>query len=621
MAAVVGALRVDLGLNSAQFQNGLKNAQGSMSNFSNALSKGLAGAMVGVAAATAAMGAAVAKAFGEIDTLGKKAQSAGVPVEEFSKLAYVADLSGTSVDALAQSMTKLSVNMTAVAGGAGGQAAQAFKALGISVKDSNGNLKTSTAVTEEVADKFAGFRDSASKTALAVALFGRAGADLVPYLNQGGDAIRKGKDEAAAFGLQVSGATKDAVEGFNDNLSRLGYVVTGVARTIAASIGPALKDFTDGIVDWVKEAKLFEKVGDAIDWILKSMSIAAATTAGEFRALGAVFSGVSDAAGALASGNLQAANAALSGISTKLAEIRQQTQNNIDMVTIPAVTIRRGKKGDGKTDAPIIADASKVKAAADEIASAYDKINEAGKRLTEQMRTPAEKLTNELGRLQDMLAVNAISVETHARAVEAAHAKYDKALVSMKAVGDTLGSGLTGMWDDFIDGTLNAAESIKKLGQSMLKMIGNKLIMGMMDNLFGGKGGGGGLGGIFGSLFAGGGASASGFGGLFAAGGNFAGGKPIIVGERGPELITPRSAGTVIPNHELGGPASAAPVNVVVNNTNGSQVGVQETQGPGGTRQLEIMIEGVIGKSLAKNGGIAQQLQGMYGMKRTNGRG
>ena len=39
----------------------------------------------------------------------------------------------------------------------------------------------------------------------------------------------------------------------------------------------------------------------------------------------------------------------------------------------------------------------------------------------------------------------------------------------------------------------------------------------------------------------------------FAAGGRPPVGKPAIVGEKGPELFVPRQAGTIIPNHELGG--------------------------------------------------------------------
>ena len=71
------------------------------------------------------------------------------------------------------------------------------------------------------------------------------------------------------------------------------------------------------------------------------------------------------------------------------------------------------------------------------------------------------------------------------------------------------------------------------------------------------SGGGGGLGGLIGSFFGGGGGDASGpismiDAAFFADGGSPPVGKPSIVGERGPELFVPRTAGTIIPNNQLG---------------------------------------------------------------------
>ena len=170
------------------------------------------------------------------------------------------------------------------------------------------------------------------------------------------------------------------------------------------------------------------------------------------------------------------------------------------------------------------------------------------------------------------------------------------------------------MWDDFIDGTLNAAESIKKLGQSMLKMLGNKLIGSMLDGLFGGKGGGAaGGGGILGSIL-----GAFGLKG-FASGGDFTGGKPILVGERGPEIITPRMAGNVIPNHELGGGGGG--VNIQIVNESGAQVAQPEVStGSDGKMMIRMMIRDEFNGDIAKNGPIAQMLQGRYGMNRSGGR-
>jgi hypothetical protein len=65
------------------------------------------------------------------------------------------------------------------------------------------------------------------------------------------------------------------------------------------------------------------------------------------------------------------------------------------------------------------------------------------------------------------------------------------------------------------------------------------------SGIFGG--GGGGDGGLF--------ATAPSAGGLtlgFANGGDPPVGVPSIVGEKGPELFVPKTAGTIIPNHKLG---------------------------------------------------------------------
>jgi len=71
----------------------------------------------------------------------------------------------------------------------------------------------------------------------------------------------------------------------------------------------------------------------------------------------------------------------------------------------------------------------------------------------------------------------------------------------------------------------------------------------------------------------------------FANGGRPPKGKPSIVGERGPELFVPDSAGTIIPNHEMGG------ANIVVNvDASGSSV-----EGDGGqAEELGSMLAAAV---------------------------
>jgi len=62
------------------------------------------------------------------------------------------------------------------------------------------------------------------------------------------------------------------------------------------------------------------------------------------------------------------------------------------------------------------------------------------------------------------------------------------------------------------------------------------------------------------------------FGGGFAAGGQVSGGRPILVGERGPEIFTPPGAGAITPNVNINQAAQAAPTVNVVNAIDKSEI-------------------------------------------------
>jgi phage-related minor tail protein len=71
------------------------------------------------------------------------------------------------------------------------------------------------------------------------------------------------------------------------------------------------------------------------------------------------------------------------------------------------------------------------------------------------------------------------------------------------------------------------------------------------------------------------------FGGARANGGPVSAGRAYLVGERGPEIVMPASAGTVVPNHALGG--MAVTVNVAAGVTRGEvtnavQLGMQHVE-------------------------------------------
>ena len=265
--AVIGALRVLLGVDTAAFSGGLDEASAKLKKFGKELSSDLGKAATVAAAAMAGVAAgvtvAVTKSIDKMDELSKLSQKIGVPVEKLSELKLAAELSDVSIEALSKSFSKLSTAMVAAAAGGSGPATSAFQALNISMKDLKSNDPSQ--VMEVIAQRFSGMQDGATKTALANAILGqRMGRELIPLLNQGAEGLRKATEEAKAFGLVISTETAKQAEEFNDNLKRLGTVPQGVGNEIAKTLLPKLVEVTNGMVAWAKENKVVETTANAL---------------------------------------------------------------------------------------------------------------------------------------------------------------------------------------------------------------------------------------------------------------------------------------------------------------------------------------------------------------------
>ena len=270
-SAVIGALRVNLGLDSAQFQNGMKGARKGLDDFG----KKAAVAAAAVAAAATAMAAAFAvgirKTIDAADEMGKTAQKFGLAVDELSRLKHAADLSGVSLQTLGTGLQRLSRNMLDAEIGL--KAPQrAFDALQISIKNADGTLKSSADIMSEVADRFSRMEDGAAKTGIAMMLFGRSGAEMIPMLNQGSAGLKAMTDEADALGIVIDQKTSKAAENFNDNLTRLMRVKDGIYTKVAADLLPALETLSKRFLELVKNGDLVKTVSEKITSAVKFLA-------------------------------------------------------------------------------------------------------------------------------------------------------------------------------------------------------------------------------------------------------------------------------------------------------------------------------------------------------------
>ena len=132
------------------------------------------------------------------------------------------------MEQLSDGFKKLAKNSSDSADGIG-EAKEAFKKMDIDVKDSNGHLLNNIDIMYKIADRFSKMRDGGLKTALAMQVFGRSGAELIPLLNEGSSGLREMQIEARALGLEISTQTGKQAEEFNDKITKLEFTLKGLA--------------------------------------------------------------------------------------------------------------------------------------------------------------------------------------------------------------------------------------------------------------------------------------------------------------------------------------------------------------------------------------------------------
>lgn len=247
MNSVIGALRVNLGIDTAEFQDGLKKAQAGLAKFGNLARQGLEMAAEAAGEALVDLARSVKDTIDAADGMGDIAERLGIPIEELSRLKYAAEMSGASMDALEAGFERLARNMSAAKDGIG-PAAKMFEDLGISVTKSDGSLKSIDDILPEIADRFAAMPDGVDKAARAMRLLGSRGAELVPMLNKGGAALADLKAEASTFGQVFTAEMGENAGTFNDNIDKLRGTMGAISAKIATELLPHLAGLSEWLV-------------------------------------------------------------------------------------------------------------------------------------------------------------------------------------------------------------------------------------------------------------------------------------------------------------------------------------------------------------------------------------
>lgn len=221
------------------FNRSVKNTVDSATSAFNQIAGPLAGAV-------AAMGLGVRQAvtgFAETgDAIDKMASRLGLPVERLQEWSYAAKQSGADSQQLEDGLKDLSKHIAEIATGKDttSGAATLFQALGISVKDAQGNLRSVEAVFNDLSDAIERNEDPALRTRMAMETLGEGGRRLIPLMAQGSAGLKEMSRQAHEMGLVLSEEDVDAATKLRISLENTRAVFGSIGTSIGARLAPAV---------------------------------------------------------------------------------------------------------------------------------------------------------------------------------------------------------------------------------------------------------------------------------------------------------------------------------------------------------------------------------------------
>lgn len=551
---------------------------------------------------TAGLGLAIRKSLEFADAIGKTADKVGVGVEALQELRYAAQQNGVEQRALDIGLQRFSRRLGEAAQGQG-ELRATLEQYGIAVRDVNGRIRSTEDVLKDYADAVQGAESKQEQLRLAFKGFDSEGAALVNLLRQGSGAFDEYGAAARRLGIVMDESLIRNAAVANDRLSDLQKVLAIKFATAVTQNADSIITLTNALIDF---ANFLTEKG--------------AIVASGYRAIFGIANDQDIANELRIQGNtlFRARMEAQDQLNKRLQELDNRWFKNSDPEDDPQVRFWRQRiealrdqergiqeqvKALTQAPPPLAApgappgrlDDVPVGGMSDAAAKELERRrreqlrNNINARIKERQReeaelasiyegtrTALERYNAQMERLEQLRGK--LGEDTYMRAAEQAKAEYEAATETLDALSvyseqaarniqDSLANFL---FDPFQDGLKGMLRSFV---DTLRRMAAEAAAAQILESLF--PAAAGGLGGFLGGIF-----------GRKAAGGPMAGGRPYLVGERGPEVVVPSGAASVIPNHRLGG-------NVVVN------IDARQNDNPGAILSLVPIIQSNIEQSLS----------------------
>ena len=274
---VVGGLTEKFGIKLPEGMQKSMNSMGSLNASSVKIAGGFAALAIAIAKAEKAIVSMTKESAAFADNIITLSMQTGQTTEQLQEFSYATELIDVSVDTLQGSLTKLTNNMQDTINGTG-NAKASFEALGISVTDADGNMRSANDVFYETIDALGDVKNETERDAMAMDIFGRSAQDLNPLIIQGSDTLKAYAQEAHNVGYVLNNEELSALGAVDDAYQRLQKSQEGAKNQLSAEFAPYLTEFYEKITKLIKDGgqalkdsgivdsfgMLLETVGDII---------------------------------------------------------------------------------------------------------------------------------------------------------------------------------------------------------------------------------------------------------------------------------------------------------------------------------------------------------------------
>lgn len=219
-----------------------------------ALKTAMQGATVVIGAAVSAVAALTSKTMQAGDNIDKMSQKIGMSRKSYQEWDYIMSQNGSSVDVLKMGYKTLASQMEMVTKG-NKDSIGYFQKLGVSIKDSAGNLRSQDEVFNDTIRALQNIQNPTERAIIGQKLLGKSFLEMKPLLNQSAESVDKLRQKANDLGLVMSDDAIDGAVQLTDTIDTLKRSFGAIGLVAGTQFIPIVQNLADELINNLPQIK------------------------------------------------------------------------------------------------------------------------------------------------------------------------------------------------------------------------------------------------------------------------------------------------------------------------------------------------------------------------------